>query len=111
MTTPIIKTPSIIMTPNIIVIHEKWFRIIIDITIVLSCNHFTNLIVNTELEHYPIMKSVKFSLLIVPCYEEKIIMIKTKYHNKMLYESEEKKFVNISFPITDVGKRTRRWET
>ena len=37
-------TPTINMTPKI------WIRLVVDFTIVLSCNIFTILIVNTALE-------------------------------------------------------------
>ena len=48
---PIIMTFLIIMIPTIFMTATIWFRVIIDITIVLSCILFTILIVKTELEH------------------------------------------------------------
>ena len=51
---PIIVTPSIILT------HEAWFRLVMDITIFWSYVLFKILIMNIKLEHYRIKISVTF---------------------------------------------------
>ena len=61
-----------------------WFRPIMNITIALFCILFTILTVNTELEHYPSIISVKLLYWSYLVLKKKIyiIMKKKKFHNK-----------------------------
>ena len=80
--TPIIMIPTLIMTPKI------RFRPIMVITFVIFCILFTILIVNTELEHYPLIINVMlyWSYLFMK-KKYLILMKKTKFHDKDVLRS------------------------
>ena len=69
-------TPTSVMTPKL------WFRPNMEITIVLFCILFTNLIVNTKQEHYPIIISVTLLYWSFLVKEKCIIMLKNQIHSE-----------------------------